>query len=187
MDFNFQKIVQILAYLCTKEWDKINYTKALKIIFFSDKLFLRRFWRTITADNYSALKHWPVASKTFDLVKSPEEYDENYIQSYFIRDGYDIKKVSNPDLEFLAKKEIETIDEIYALFWSLNYSQLIEKTHQYDEWKIHEEFVKHGRGSRTMCIEDLFKNSFRQDSIFNMPQEEIDMAREIYSENLSYA
>ena len=186
MDFDFQKIVQILAYLCTKEWDKINYTKALKIIFFSDKLFLRRFWRTITADNYSALKHWPVASKTFDLVKSPEEYNETYIQSYFIRDGYDIKKVSNPDLEFLAKKEIDTIDEIYSLFWSLNYSQLIEKTHQYDEWKIHEEVVKNGN-ARPMSIEDLFRNSLWQDSIFDMPQDEIDMARDVYSESLSYA
>lgn len=186
MNFDFQKIVQILAYLCNKEWDKINYTKALKIIFFADKLFLRRFWRTITSDNYSALKHWPVASKTFDLVKSPEEYNENYIHTFIIREGYDIKKVSDPDLDFLAKKEIETIDEIYTQFWNLNFSQLIEKTHKYDEWKIHEEVVKNWN-ARSMSIEDFFRNSLWQDSIFDMPQDEVDMAKDIYSERLAYA
>jgi hypothetical protein len=38
-----------------------------------------------------------------------------------------------------------------------------------------------------MCIEDLFMNSIGQDSIFEIPQEDIDMAKDIYSERLSYA
>lgn len=186
MNFDFQKIVQVLAYLSSKETWGINYTKALKIIFFSDKLFLRRYWRTITFDDYSALKRWPVASKTLDIIKSPDEYNEDYIGQYISKDDYNIKLVSDPDLDFLSKKEIETIDEIYSEFGSLDYIQLIEKTHKYEEWKVHEEVVKNGN-ARPMNVEDFFKNSVWQDSIFEMPQEEIDMAKEIYLERISYA
>lgn len=185
MDFDFQKIVQILTYLASKEGGSINYTKAIKILFFSDKLFLMRFWKTISSDSYSALKRWPVASRTLQIIKSPDEYDDKYIWSYFIKEGYNLKSISDPELDFLAEKEVEVIDEIYNFFWKLNYTQLIEKTHQYEEWKVHGEVVKDG-GWKPMDIEDFFIKSEWQDSIFDIDDENIEIMKNFYKERLNY-
>jgi len=54
--FDFHKTVQVLAYLAKKEGGSINYTKAMKLIFFIDKYFVREYGNTITYDSYRAMK-----------------------------------------------------------------------------------------------------------------------------------
>ncbi len=135
MWFDFHKIVQILAYLAQKEWGKINYTKALKILFFADKLYLRKYGKLITDDTYSAMRYGPVAQSTYSLIRTPSDFDADYIDQYITKDGYDIVLKQDPDLDYIAEAEKDTIDAVFEVFGKYTYQELIELTHQYKEWK----------------------------------------------------
>ncbi len=179
MNFDLSKNIQILNLLANKEGWSINYTKAIKLLFFADKLYLRNFWKTISGDNYSALKLGPVPSSTFNVIKSPEEYNEHEINQYIKKDDYNITSITDVDMDFFSKKEIETLDKIYQYFWSMNYQQLIDETHKYVEWKRHEH-IANAWSSANMTISDFFENSVNQHEIFDMPDDDLELSKSIF-------
>ena len=88
MSDRINKIIQVISYLLQKE-KKMNYTKLIKLVFFADKLHLKTYWNIITWDNYRALKMWPVASLTLDIIKIPEDYSLDD-QLPFKKDWYNL-------------------------------------------------------------------------------------------------
>jgi uncharacterized phage-associated protein len=48
------KIVQVIAYLLQKE-GQMDYLKIIKLIFFADKLHIKKYGRLITDDSYYAM------------------------------------------------------------------------------------------------------------------------------------
>ncbi len=186
MNTDIRKITQVLSYIAQKEWNQINYTKALKLVFFSDKLFLRKYWRLITGDSYVALKNGPVASTTCDIIKMPEEFDSEYIESFLSRNSYDILLKKNPDMDYLAEKEIQVIDEVYKEFWKYSQWELIDLTHDYQEWDKHKSIAS-SWGAASMDVRDFFSNSLNQNDIFTMTEDNLDLSKDIYQESLSYA
>ena len=182
MFFNLEKNVNIIAYMAKKEWWSINYTKFLKLLFLADKLYLRRYGKTISWDSYFAMKLWPVASWNIDIIKTPEEFNEKYIKEYIKKKWYNITIKKEPNEDYLALKEKETLDEIYNKFGHLNYSDIVHETHKYNEWKKYKHVAE--IWSRcSMDILDFFENSEEQDDIFNSSQRFLNTSREIYLES----
>lgn len=185
MRFDFHKVVQILAYLAKKEWWTINYMKALKLIFFMDKYFVRQHGRTISFDTYKAMKLWPVASNTLNIITNPIFFDEEYIGQYLKQTGYDIRAMQAPDMDYFSEKEVEAMDMVYTVFWWADEWGLSDSTHKYIEWKKYENDVYAG-GSRNMHIADFFENSFDQDAIFDTSDEDIALSRALFEERRAY-
>lgn len=194
MKFDYKKNVQILAYLANKEWWIIPYMKALKLIYFSDKFFIRFYWQTISEDTYVAMKNGPVASNIYTMIqeiKYPEffaTFDNDYIKEFIKKTGnYEIELIKEPDLEYLSKSEIEVLDKIYDRFGKKNQWELVGLTHNYDEWKQYESFFEREKWWKiNMNISDFFKNSFDQDSIFEIPEEHLELSKEFYNERKLY-
>lgn len=191
MHFDYRKNVQLLTYLAQKEWWLISYMKALKLIFFADKYFLRNYGRTISWDSYAAMKHWPVAMNTYqiiqdiDISKEESSFDNVYIKEYLEKHNYDIANRKAPNLDFLAKREIQVLDMIYNSFGKYNKWELVNKTHDYTEWKQYENDIK-VFGKRNIHIEDFFKNSEKQDRIFDAPLEDLQLVKDIFLEENGY-
>lgn len=84
--FNYKKSVQALNYLAVLEGGAINYMKALKLIWLSDRYHLRNHGRTITGDKYFALKNGPVASFTKDIIinKHITEEQSKYSSTFVV-------------------------------------------------------------------------------------------------------
>lgn len=158
MRFDVEKTVQVLNYLAEKEGGSINYTKALKLIFFADKLYIRRFGRLITWDSYSAMKNGPVASATYNIIKSPDDYNKSNIDKYIRKSNKDIVSLQPTDTSFLAENECKILDEIYEYFGDKDFSYLWERTHLYSEWKKHK-WVERLQSSTPMSVRDFFEDS----------------------------
>ena len=122
-----------------------------------------------------------------DIAISKEEssFENEYIKEYLIKCRYNIKNNKTPDLDFLAKREIQVLDVIYDTFGKYNQWELVDKTHDYVEWKQYENDVKMF-GKRNMHIEDFFKNSINQDRIFDAPIEDLQLVKEIFLEENNY-
>lgn len=181
MKTDLNKIVQIILYFLKKEGGKSNYTKIIKLIFLADKLHLKKYWRTISSDSYIAMKLWPVASSSLNIIKNFEVMFPDQKQ-IFEKINYDIFSDKNVDLEYFSESEIEVLEDIYKRFWNYDYTKLIDETHKFEEWKQFEESIKRWN-VYTMDIEEFFDDSFGQNEIFNFPEEYINISKEIYQEN----
>lgn len=87
LGFNYKKAVQALNFYADAEGGKINKMKALKLIWLSDRLHLRKFGRPILNDTYLAMPYGPVASGTKDLAEGTsfladeeQQYKDNFIK-----------------------------------------------------------------------------------------------------------
>lgn len=185
MKFNLEKNIQILTYFTEKEGGSINYTKVLKLLFFADKYYLRRTGKMISWNPYSALKLWPVASIAYDMITRPEDFDKEKIEEYIERREYNITALKSTDKDYLAKTEIEALDIVYEEFGKYNYSTLCDMTHEYEEWRKHDWVAQLG-SCDSMNIEDFFLDSKNQSSIFSLPEEHLDLSKQIFAENRAY-
>ena len=185
MNNHTNKIVLVIAYLLQKE-GKMNYLKIIKLIFFADKLHIKKYWRLITDDSYYAMDKWPVASLTLNIIKEPEQLAE-WLELPFTNEGYDLR-VTKPisDFDRLSEVEKETLDLIYARFNQYDQRHLVGLTHNYIEWQnLKQEVDVMSRAQ--MDIKDFFQDSENQDPIFNIPKEEVDLAKDLYLEREQYA
>lgn len=65
---NYRKIIELIAYILTKA-PLAGSIYVLKIIYFSDKYHIEKYGIPITGDAYYRLKHGPVASVAYDILK----------------------------------------------------------------------------------------------------------------------
>jgi len=58
--YRSEKVRQAVAYIASKLPGRENMYKVLKVMYFADKLHLKRYGRVIFGDRYIAMKHGPV-------------------------------------------------------------------------------------------------------------------------------
>ncbi|MBC7523340.1 MAG: SocA family protein [Flavobacterium sp.] len=181
--FNYKKSVQALNYLAVLEGGAINYMKALKLIWLSDRYHLRNHGRTITGDEYFALKKGPVASCTLDLIKglkiSIEEltYRNIYLTlstNYIISSKYEVNN------KVFSSNELKVLHTIYNSYCIYNEFELSELSHSFPEWKEYEEKLKIGK--RYKINVELFYINFNDcTKLFINSEEEINDIKEYQS------
>jgi uncharacterized phage-associated protein len=65
-----EKLVQTTAYLLKKYGNmRLNYIKLIKELYLSDREFINAINCTITGNNYVCMKHGPVLSNLYALIK----------------------------------------------------------------------------------------------------------------------
>lgn len=131
-ELNLEKVVEVINYLAQKVFN-LHKVKLMKMLWYSDILHFKRFGTSITGLAYSALPMGAVPEGyeqivlldgvTFDIVS----YDENVAYKFMPTPGFEIKKLSDC--------EIETIDRIVTEFGDLSTSQIIKKMHEEDAYK----------------------------------------------------
>src|SRR5258708_22977842 len=107
--FNHRKAVQAINFYGKKEDVSINKMKAIKLIWLSDRLHLRRFGRTITGDTYFALPFGPVASNTRDLLEASQFCSEEelaYGSSFIVaKDQYNYSAKADTEVKVFSKSD----------------------------------------------------------------------------------
>lgn len=182
--FNHKKAIQSLCFFAIKEKNNLNKMKAIKLIWLSDRLHLRKYGRTITGDMYFALKFGPVASNTRDILEESSFLsDEEKIYSIeFINilDKYTFSHKSFNENVF-SKTDLDTLSEVYAAYGELDQFQLSEISHQFPEWKKFESSLNRNKSSRyLMNFEDFFKNADNVNSVFNENVEDLELSKALY-------
>ncbi len=161
--FDDRKATQLLNYLAEKEGGKINYLKTMKLVYLIDKFHLRKYGKTITGDQYFAMKRGPVASSTKDIcqyvLREDMDYGKNDYYDKYIKKGrvpFTLQSSQKPDLEYFSEVEIESIDTIYEQFKGFSRFKLVDITHDTFEWKCKSEFLKKGALREQMRLSDFF-------------------------------
>jgi uncharacterized phage-associated protein len=192
--FNYKKAVQALNFFALSEGGSINKMKALKLVWLSDRLHLRRYSRTITGDVYFALKNGPVASTTRNLLEDweldnsyhiwgLEELERNYRNEY-IREGEDryfFSSIKAVNEKVFSKTDVEILSQIYTQYGELNHFELSDLSHEFPEWKPYQSALERGEMTRiNINPMDFFKNYNDGKGLFNDTEEYLAISKEMY-------
>ena len=108
----------------------VDMHKVFKILYFADKEHLLRFGRPVIGDVYIALKHGPVPSRLYDIVKLVRDESNAEYMKYFVCCGaHFLKPVQAPDVDELSESDIECLDKSITEHRLLTFKQLTEKSH----------------------------------------------------------
>lgn len=187
--FNHKKATQILNYFAQVEGGQINKMKSLKLLWLADRLHLRLYGRSISNDNYVAMKNGPVASCAKDIVENngycPEE-QKAYARSFINlrEDWHTLDSVSDADLKVFSKSDVSILEKVYDSFGDKDQYELSELSHLYPEWKRWERALEDNPSTRfPMSDEDFFADpESGSDLLFNEPKERLETNKAVFLE-----
>ena len=134
----YKKITQSLNYIASKYGGKVNYMKALKLLYFSERLHLREYGRLITDDNLVAMKNGTLGSQSKNIATLSDflpyvayKYAENKLK----RGGRFEIEANSPERSELSDSDTECIDKVCSKLGNKNQFELGKLTHDLPEWK----------------------------------------------------
>jgi hypothetical protein len=185
--FNYKKSVQALNILAFKNGGVINKMKAIKLIWLSDRLHIRKFGRTITGDDYYALPNGPVPSATRDILESSNFLDDvasDYAKEYITEiDKYNYTSVIKANTKVFSITDIEIINQIFDHFGKDDHFDLSNFSHLFPEWKRHESALAKKLSSRYQINQlDFFININEKSGLFTDSSDSLDIIKQIFEE-----
>ncbi len=184
---SYKKVTQALNFIARKKDGKINKMKAIKLIFFADRLHLRKYGRPIIGDVYWAMKLGPVGSRAknvAELSDIPEEvlaYAKKYIKPIDDK-KQTLVSLKAEDLTVFSKTDIECLEAAYDEFSDKDQFELADITHQYPEWIKHEKELNSGKKRVRMDYDDFFADSSTNDDFFTQNKSDLSLAKESFTE-----
>lgn len=135
--FNLEKAISSLKLILNNLEGSSDIHKIFKILYFADQKHLSEYGRPIIGDKYIAMKHGPVPSTVYDLMKvlrgkSFFTLPSNMIldEQFRIIDNHIIQlKNGEFDLDVFSESEIECLSEAINENENLDFVALTEKSH----------------------------------------------------------
>jgi len=186
LGFNYKKAVQALDLLAIKAGGTLNKMKAIKIIWLSDRMHLRKYGRTITGDEYFAMKNGPVPSGTKDILQHSDflsDTAKDYASEYITEvDVYNYKSLIAPEMDEFSDSDLDIIETVLSNYGGLNHFELSQLSHSFPEWKRFESRLNSHMSSRyTIDQLDFFTNVDDEKGLFSSPKEDVlDAVKEYY-------
>ena len=166
--FDIDKTVAAVAYLAKMNKGSISIFLLLKMLYSAERQAISEWQRPITGDRFSSLPKGPILSRTYNLIKG-EVLQANsdmvkWSKHFTPRKGNRIEILSEPDYDYLSKREIEALEhgfnEITALIEK--HGQIVDVLHQnWPEWKNPQEVC--GKLSMPLEIEEILSEFFCED------------------------
>ena len=131
--FNRDKTLNIILYIAQKI-QRRDFHKIFKLLYFTDREFLKEYGMPVTGDTYIAMEAGPVPSKTYDMFKMVrgDSYakDTEGLNAYFkVEKWMYISPLQLPDMKAISPAEKEVVDDIVEQYGSLSYDEIKEKSH----------------------------------------------------------
>lgn len=133
--------ILLVLQLGRKRGVEITQYSILKILFLADRAHLNRYGRPVTFDNYIAMKHGPVASLTYDVLKHDQHALEKLGLNAPIWDrspapekGQGAMAYSNarrePNLDVFSESDVEALTDAFGTVSTLTFQQIRKLTHE---------------------------------------------------------
>ncbi len=117
---DWAKAVEVLLYVTARV---PNLYHALKVIYFADKEHLARYARFIYGDTYVAMRHGPVPSAAYDVLKEARGDalcpTGQHAEELFDAQDNDFFPRREADLDLLSESDLECLDEAIGRYGSL--------------------------------------------------------------------
>lgn len=142
IDIDFKKMVQVIDFFAINLPQKtIGKIDLLKAVFFADRYHMLKNCRTVTGDEYYAMKHGPVASTIKNICNcevtrlSQEEID--YAKEYLAFYKNSVHSKSKYEDCFFSESDKEALNESLNLFRRLKNEKInvAEYSHRFFDWE----------------------------------------------------
>ena len=147
-----KKILNSIIYFALKSHgNKINRLKLMKLLWLADRIHLNKYGRLILKDNYNALPHGPVPSRTMDVSKQS-------INNSFDVNDFTIVAKGSFDSKYFSKSDIEVLEQVWEKYGNMNQFELRDLSHKFPEWLRYEKELndKFLPNSYPIIIDDFF-------------------------------
>ena len=146
LTFPFQprKFVEVLAALASENVPDLTKLKAVKLIYFADRIHLLRFGRPIVGGHYACMDKGPVPSEALDAINAAaagtdaEVVREIDRKLTFQRSGWQrYKRIvarSAPDRDAFSESELQVLHQVASEYGRLDVGDLIEMSHAHEAW-----------------------------------------------------
>ncbi|MBD1383742.1 SocA family protein [Mucilaginibacter rigui] len=186
--FKFKKAVQALNYFAKLEGGEINYMKAGKLVYLSDRAHLRTYGRTITNDKYVAMKNGSVPSGTKDIILKSQWFTSDIIDysNQFLSEpkNFKISSVGDVDEKVFSKTDFKILNDIYKYYGDKDQYSLSYYSHHFPEWmKFRKELEADPGRSFPISLEDFFKDGLK-DEPFSQSEELLELSKQEFQHSL---
>ncbi|MCU4182674.1 Panacea domain-containing protein [Bosea sp. BH3] len=140
MNVNLDRIVEAILHVVNEGkrlHKQISQYDIVKTLFLADKAHLNKFGRPVTFDMYYAMKHGPVPSTSYDVLKINPKVQKAYGKDFpwkRTQAGQSIYSFSLPEREasddILSESDKESLAEALGVVKALGFSQIRRLTHE---------------------------------------------------------
>lgn len=132
--FNPDKALQVILLVASKV-KKADFHKVSKVIYFADREHLEKYGRLICGDSYSAMKHGPVPSGVYDILKAVRgegscgAIEAKAKASFDVVNGYVVAPKVPVDPDFLSESDVECLDNAIRKYGRMGFKELERESH----------------------------------------------------------
>ena len=134
--FDQEKAISVVLYVSKKileHGERSGLHKIFKILYFADQKHLTKWGRPITGDFFVAMKHGPVPSAIYNILKSVKGdcfmITQDMFSDYFDVKGHLVAPKQEPDMDVLSEAEIVHLNESIAENVHIGFDDLQDKSH----------------------------------------------------------
>lgn len=132
--FRSRKAAQLCAYFALKCEGKIEKLKLIKLIYATEREFVREYRMPMLFDEFYSLHNGPICSSTLNGINGIVQTDAKKIwDNYIARNGnvvVAVKNFSQDDLDELSEAEIENIEKVWKRLGHKTASGLRNYSHE---------------------------------------------------------
>jgi uncharacterized phage-associated protein len=136
--FDEKVAVEAILYIAKRSKDP-TFHHIAKLFYFADLCHLERYGRFICGDRYVAMKHGPVPSGIYDMLKAARDgvgylhFDE-IAHAFSVKENRLVVPLRPSNLEWLSDSDIGCLDEAITNYDHLGFDELTRKSHDI-AWK----------------------------------------------------
>lgn len=131
--FDPEKAVEVILYVANRVGDP-GFHRISKILYFADREHLANYGRFICGDSYVAMKHGPVPSGMYDILKHVRGDSlscpvPHATESFRVEDSKKVVPFKDADLDLLSDSERECLDAAIAKYGKMPFKKLTDLSH----------------------------------------------------------
>lgn len=133
--FDERKAAEAAAFLIHLHGGEMNYMLLVKLLYAAERESLRRFNRPIVGDKYVAMRHGPVVSRIYDLIKERTMY--RAWEMLFDRPSPTTIRLltDEPSIRALSPADIEMLKSAVAKYPNMDQFAVRDSMHrEFREW-----------------------------------------------------
>ena len=178
MKLQDKKRINAILFFAGKSPDyQINRLKLMKLLWITDRIHLNRYGRMILRDQYYALPHGPIPSKTTN-------WSNENIDDVFLVEDYKLTAEDNFNSKYFSKSDLNVMEEVWEKLGRMNESNLRNYSHRFPEWlRFEKELEDENRpDGYPMVIDDFFTSPIMNTG-YDHNNEQSEIAKDIFKQH----
>lgn len=168
--FDERKAADAASFLIQLHGGEMNHMLLIKLLYAAERESLKRFNRPIVGDRYASMKHGPVVSRIYDLIKEQRDFPAWAVLIERSSPTHVRLLTDEPPLRSLSEADIEVLRAAVNKYPDMDQFEVRDSMHQeFAEWE------DPGESSRPITVERLL-------GVLNKSAEDVEIVRRVSDE-----